>query len=96
MTWHLEPTSLHGRRYVKGESYDARDRYATIVTIDILNGTTAYLSGMLNDNSRGPIRKEDFAELSAMLRDQYGIKVVHMERHGVEKVHDTLPSPLER
>lgn len=94
MTWHLEPTSLHGRRYIRGESFEARDKYATIVSVQILNGTTAYLSGMLNDNSRGPIRKEDFAELSNMLRDRYGIKIVHMERHGAAKAHDTGPAPL--
>jgi hypothetical protein len=94
MTWHLDPITLHGRRYLAGKSYANRDKYATNVTVQIMNGTTAYLSCMLNDGTDGPIRKEDFEELSAMLRDKYGIKAIHMERHGAAKVHNTGPAPL--
>lgn len=94
MTWHLEPITLHGRRYVSGESFEARDRYATIVTVQILNGTMAYLSGMLTDGKRGPIRKEDLEELGAMLRQQFGIKVIHAERRAAAREYDTGPAPL--
>lgn len=94
MTWHLEPITLHARRYVAGESFEARDKYATIVTVQILNGSMAYLSGMLSDGERSPIRKEDIEELGAMLRSRYDIKVIHAERRSKAREYDTSPAPL--
>lgn len=94
MTWHLEPITLHARRYVEGESFEARDKYATIVTVQILNGSMAYLSGMLSDGERITIRKEDIAQLGEMLRLQYGILVIHAERRSQAREYDTSPAPL--
>lgn len=94
MTWHLEPTQLHGRRYVRGESFAQRDKYATIVTVQILNGTKAHLSGMLNDGTRGPISKADWVELRDKLRAEYGVEVIDTERHGQDRGYETGPAPL--
>lgn len=93
MTWHLDPITLHGRRYVAGESFEARDRYATIVTVQIM-GKVAYLSGMRNDTEQGPVTKEDFEELGRLLRSEYGVEVIHAERRSKPREYQTGPAPL--
>lgn len=93
MTWHLDPITLHGRRYTAGKSFDNRDRYATIVTIQIL-GKVAYLSGMRNDTAQGAVGKEDFEELGQLLRAKYGVEVIHAERRSKPRQYDTGPAPL--
>lgn len=93
MTWHLDPIMLHGRRYTAGKSFEARDQYATIVTIQIL-GKVAYLSGMRNDTEQGAVSKEDFAELAGLLRSSYGVEVIHAERRSKPREYQTTPAPL--
>jgi hypothetical protein len=94
MTWHLEPTQLHGRRYVRGGSYEQRSQFATIVTVR-LEGRVAHLSGMLNDGTQGAISRADYLELRDKLRAEYGVEVIESERHGEERKHDTGPVPLD-
>lgn len=94
MTWHIELIVGHARRYLPGESYEARDKFASIVTVQFMNGRKAYLSGMLNDRSCGPIRPADWLELRDKLRDEFGVEVVSSERHGERRDYDTRPAPL--
>lgn len=94
MTWHLEPITLHGRRYVRGGSYAKRSKYATIVTVNLRDGKRAHLSGMQNDGTQGPISKADWLELRDKLRAEYGVEVIDAERHGEGRDYDTGPAPL--
>lgn len=93
MTWHLDPIMLHGRRYTAGKSFEARDQYATVVTIQIM-GKVAYLSGMRNDTAQGAVSKEDFEELGQLLRAKYGVEVIHAERRSKPREYQTGPAPL--
>ena len=38
MPWHAEVLALTLRRFVPGESYDARDKFASVATAQVLNG----------------------------------------------------------
>ncbi len=93
MTWHLDPITLHGRRYVTGKSFENRDAYATIVTVQIL-GRVAYLSGMRNDTEQGSVSKEDFEELAQLLRAKYDVEVIHAERRAKPREYQTGSAPL--
>lgn len=93
MTWHLDPITLHGRRYTAGKSFEARDKFATVVTVQIM-GKIAYLSGMRNDTEQGPVTKEDFADLAQLLRGQYGVEVIRAERRQKPREYQTGPAPL--
>ena len=94
MTWHAEVITLTLRRYAPGDSYEGRDKFASVATAQILGGNRAFISGFLSDGSKGPIRRRDWVDLGQLLRDQFGIERIESERHGESWGHDTGPAPL--
>lgn len=86
MTWHAEPIVLILRRYEPGQSYEARDPYASVVVAQLLGGGRAQLSGMLN-GADAPISKADFLELQELLRRQHGVVRIESERGGRARTH---------
>lgn len=92
--WHFEILAVNARRFVDGQSYASRDPYATILTIQFKNGRECYISGMLNDGTRGPMRGRDWMELRTQLRRVFGVELIESERHGEDKSYDTGPAPL--
>lgn len=94
MAWHIETLVAHARRYTVGKNYANRDRFASIVTIQVLNGTKAYLSGMLNDGSEGVIHPDDWRDLRDGIREKYGIEVIETERRSRPRSYQTASAPL--
>lgn len=94
MTWHAEIITLTLRRYAPGESYEGRDRFASVATAQLMGGTRAYISGFLSDGTKGPIHKRDWVALAALLREQFGIAQIESERHGQDRGYETGPAPL--
>lgn len=94
MTWHAEIITLTLRRYGPGESHAERDRFASVATAQLMGGTRAYISGFLNDGTKGPIHKRDWIALVALLRERFGIEQVESERHGQDRGYETGPAPL--
>lgn len=92
MGWHAKPLVLHLRRFEPGKGYG--DRFASIVTAQLLGDGRAFLCGFLNDGRTAPISREDRQELGELLRDDYGIGKIETERHHREKSYDTSPAPL--
>lgn len=94
MTWHLETTSLTARRYLPGQSFEARDQFASVAYIQVMDcGRKAYISAFLNDGSKGPIPPREFLALREELQAQ-GIELVGSSRHGKDKDYETAPAPL--
>lgn len=89
MPWHAEVLALTLRRFVPGESYNARDKFASVATAQVLNGSHAYISGFLNDGTRGPIHRHDWRDMARVLRLEHGILLIDSERHGADKSYDT-------
>lgn len=94
MTWHAEVIMLTLRRFEAGRSYEARDKFASTATAHILGGNRAFICGFLNDGTRGPISRQDWVELRALLREKHGIEKIETERHEERKDYDTGPAPL--
>lgn len=94
MTWHFEVLAVNGRRFKDGESYENRDPFASILTIQFKNQREAYISGMLNDSGRGAIRGRDWLELRDRLREAFGVELIETERHSEHKEYPTGPAPL--
>ncbi|MFT3720427.1 hypothetical protein [Pseudorhodoferax sp.] len=80
MPWHAEVITITLRRYEAGKSYEARDPFVGVATVQILGGSRAYVSGFLSDGA--PIPRQDWLDLLALLRERYGITRVESERHG--------------
>jgi hypothetical protein len=94
MTWHAEVITLTLRRYVDGQSYEARSKFASVATAQLLGGKRAFISGFLNDGTLGPISRQDWADLVTLLRDQFGIERVTSERRSAPREYDTGAAPL--
>lgn len=89
MSWHFAPIVLHGRRYTDGRSYEARDEFATIITVQLLGGNRAYVCGFLNNGEEGPLSKQDLLEVAADLRAKYGVTHIDTERHAKPRTYTT-------
>ena len=94
MPWHFEILAVNGRRFVPGESYEHRDPFASILTIQFRNQKEAYVSGLLNDGTRGPIHREDWRELRDALRRQFGVELIEAEHKREPLSMQTGPAPL--
>jgi len=67
----------HIRSYTEGESYEGRDPYDCIVTVQFLTEEIAYLCGAKGDLSITAIK-----EIHNLLKEM-GVKKILMERKGV-------------
>lgn len=94
MTWHLEITSMTARRYLPGESYDQKSKFASALQVQLMDGgKRAFLSAASNNDARGKITKQDWLELRALLHS-VGVDLIETSRHGEGKDYDTGPAPL--
>lgn len=94
MPWESEPITLTLRRLDDGQTTADRDRFASVATAQILGGARAYISGFLNDGTRGPIHRRDWMDLAILLRNKHGVMHIESERHGEDKSYDTGPGEL--
>ncbi len=89
MTWHLEITSMTARRYLPGDSYEQRNKFASSIHIQLMDGgKRAFLSAATNDESRGKITKRDWLNLRDLLLS-IGVELIESSRHDRPKEHDT-------
>lgn len=93
MTWHLEITSMTARRYLPGDSFEARSDFASVAQVQVLGGNQAFISGFLNDSGKGSIPKGEWLALRDALAAE-GISLVESKRHGKAQSYDTGPAPL--
>lgn len=94
MSWHFEILIVNARRFVDGQSYERRDPYASVVTIQFKNQKTAYLSGLWNDEMQGEIGRSDWRELRDKLRQQFGVELLTGEHKKEPLAIPTGPAPL--
>ncbi len=94
MTWHLEVTSMTARRYVEGESYAQKSKFASSIHVQLMDGgKRAFLSAATNNDARGKISRKDWLDLRALLHS-IGVELIESSRHGEAKDFDTGPAPL--
>ncbi|PZP97496.1 MAG: hypothetical protein DI587_17000 [Variovorax paradoxus] len=94
MAWHLEVTSITARRYLPGHSAEARDQFASVAYIQVMDlGQKTYVSAFLNDGSKGSISPSEMLELKEALA-ALGVKVASSSRRGKDKDYQTGPAPL--
>lgn len=93
MTWHLEITSMTARRYLPGDSFEARSDFASVAQVQVLGGNKAFISGFLNDSGKGEIPRREWLALRDALRAR-GIELVRSERKGEPRDFETGPAPL--
>lgn len=72
----ITPVIAHARFFDDGCSYENRDKYTAIVTIQYISADTVYLSG-----AKGQLNKKQLLLLAEQLRNM-GIKYRVAERHG--------------
>jgi len=61
------------RQYAEGKSYEQRDPYECIATVQYLSETEVYISGTIG--------KLNLKEMAALLM-QNGVTIIHYERRG--------------
>lgn len=93
MTWHLETTAMTARRYLPGDSFEARSQFASVAQVQVLGGNQAFVSAFLNDSAKGEIPRSEWLALRDALR-AHGITLVQSERHGQDRGYETGPAPL--
>ncbi|HVR49814.1 MAG TPA: hypothetical protein VMS38_08750 [Pseudorhodoferax sp.] len=86
MTWHLEITALTARRYLPGDSYEARSRFVSVAYLQVTGDGRVYLSAALNHDA-GEIPPDEWLALRKGLR-ALGINVVDSERHGKPRSYE--------
>lgn len=79
MTIHINPI-LSTVRFFDGGSYENKDPFVGVATIQYISDTEAFICGL-----HGKITKNQLADLFRELSDM-GITTVRYERHGKEKV----------
>ena len=90
---HIKPVLSHIRYFSKG-SYENREPYSAIATVQFINDNEVFISGLHGTISRKDLQ-EGIAELTLL-----GVTIIRYERHGKDKVITTeakyeLPSTSE-
>lgn len=92
MSWHFEILTVNARRFKPGESYENRDEFASILTIQFENQKRAYISGLLNDGTKGPIHRSDYRDLRDGLRTMFGVELMEGEHSRQPLSIETKPT----
>ena len=93
MTWHIEITALTARRYLPGDSHEARSRFVTVAYMQVTGDGRVYMSAVLNNDEAGPIPPDEWLALREEPR-ALGIDLVDSERKGKPRSYETGPAPL--
>lgn len=84
---------MTARRYLPGDSFEARSAFASVAHVQILGGNKAFVSAFLNDDSKGEIPRSEWLALRDALRE-HGIDLIESERRAKPRAYDTGPAPL--
>ena len=80
--WHAEVTGLTLRWYPAGSpGFAAHAPFAAVAQLQILAGGRAYIRGHLRRDGQA-LRPADFRALGQLLRDQFGLRTLLVDRRG--------------
>lgn len=98
--WHAQITELKLRNLPSRAAYLRREPFTAILTVNFLGDDCVFLHGMLRVDGK-PLNRRDYLDILALLREQFGVKTVEAERHGVRRSWATegeemltAPAPL--
>ncbi len=84
MNWHAQITSLTIRGYEGDGSFDNHSPFVAIAQVEFLSPGVVFVHSFLKSNS-ATLTKRDWINLNKLLREDFGVKEITADRHGLLK-----------
>lgn len=86
--WHGEVGSVLLRHYDRDDGYDKRLPFDAVALVKMIGPGECFIEGMLRLDGQ-QFQLKDWRELTKLLRENFGIKIIHAKRRNKDVAFST-------